>query len=187
MTLNILKIVYFSYFHLVMSYGVIFWGNSHLCNNIFKIQKSTIRIITDSGKYDSCRLLFKQLQILTLPSQYMFSLLVFVSKNRHLFLSNSDIHDKNTHHNCNLQPTTNLTLVQKGVLYSRSRIYNHLSIHIKILSSGLKHFKPKLKRFLIERTFYSLEKFYQLTFEWLWFPCVPSINLKWVLLLLRNH
>jgi hypothetical protein len=108
MTLNVLRTVYFSYFHLVMSYGVIFWGNSHLSNNIFKIQKRTIRIITNSGRYDSCRQLFKQLQILTLPSQYMFSLLVFVAKNRHLFLSNSDIHDKNVHHNCNLHlPTTN--------------------------------------------------------------------------------
>jgi hypothetical protein len=149
-----------------MSYGVIFWGNSHLSNNIFKIQKRTIRIITNSGKYDSCWELFKQLQILTLPSQYMFSLLVFVAKNRHLFLSNSDIHDKNTHHNCNLHlPITNLTLVQKGVLYSGSRIYNHLPTHIKTLSNDLKHFKSKLKSFFNEHTFHSLEEFYQLTFK----------------------
>jgi hypothetical protein len=98
--------------------------------------------------------LFKQLQILTLPSQYMLPLLVFVAKNRHLFLSNSDIHDKNKCHNCNLHlPTTNLTLVQKGVLYSRSRIYNHLPTHIKTLSNDLKHFKFKLKSFFIEHTF----------------------------------
>jgi hypothetical protein len=86
MTLNVLETAYFSYFHLVMSYGVIFWGNSHLSNNIFKIQKRTIRIISNSGKYDSCQQLFQQLQILTLPSQYMFSLLVFVAKNRHFFV-----------------------------------------------------------------------------------------------------
>ena len=142
-TLYALKTVYFSYFHSVMSYGVIFWGNSHLSNNIFKIQKRTIRIISNSGKYDSCRQLFNQLQILTLPSQYMFSLLVFVAKNRHLFLCNSDIHDKNTRHNCNLHlPTTNLTLVQKGVLYSGSKVYNHLPTHIKTLSNDLKILNP---------------------------------------------
>jgi hypothetical protein len=49
-------------------------------------------------KYDSCWQLFKQLQIPILPSQCLFSLLVFVAKNKHLFLYNSDIHDKNTHH-----------------------------------------------------------------------------------------
>jgi hypothetical protein len=92
MTLNVLRTVYFSYFHSVMSYGIIFWGNSHLSNNIFKIQKRIIRIITINGKRDSCRNLYKQLQILTLPSQYIFSLLVFVVKNRDLFLSNSKIH-----------------------------------------------------------------------------------------------
>jgi hypothetical protein len=163
-TPNVLKTVNFSYFYSIVSYGVIFWGNSHLSNNIFKIQKRKIRIISNSGKYDSCRKLFKQLQILTLPSQYMFSLLVFVAKNRHLLLCNSDIHEKNTRHNCNLHlPTTNLTLVQKGVLYSGSKVYNHLPTHIKTLSSDLKRFKSKLKSFFIEQTFYSTEEFYQLT------------------------
>ena len=110
MTFNVINSVYFSYFHSVMPYGIIFWGNSHLSTNIFKIQKQIIRIITNKGKCDSCRQLFQTLQILTVPSQYIFSLLVFVIKNRGLFLSNSDIHDINTRHNydCNL-PSTDLT------------------------------------------------------------------------------
>ena len=67
MTFNVLRTVYFFYFHSVMSYGIIFWGNSHLSTNIFKIQKRIIRIITNKGKRDSCRQLFKTIQIL--PSQ----------------------------------------------------------------------------------------------------------------------
>jgi hypothetical protein len=123
-----------------------------------------IIIITNNGKCGTFRNLFKQLQILTLPTQYIFSLLVFVVKNRDLFLSNSKIHDINTRYNYNLHlPTTNSTLVQKGVLYSGSRIYNHLPLHIKILFNDLKHFKSKLKSFLIEQTLYSLEEFYQVT------------------------
>ena len=39
MTLNVLRTVYFSYFHSVMSYGIIFWGNLHLSNNIFKYKR----------------------------------------------------------------------------------------------------------------------------------------------------
>jgi len=164
MTLDVLRMVYFSYFHSIMSYGIIFWGNSHLSSNIFKIQKRVIRIITNKSKRDSCRQLYKQLQILTLPSQYIFSLLVFVAKNRDLFLSNSEIHDINTRNNYNLHlPTTNLTLVQKGVLYSGSKIYNHLPYHIKALSDDLKLFKSKLKTFLMEHSLYSLEEFYQVT------------------------
>jgi hypothetical protein len=108
MTLDVLRMVYFSYFHSIMSYGIIFWGNSHLSSNIFKIQKRVIRIITNKSKRDSCRQLYKQLQILTLPPQYILSLLVFVAKNGDLFLSSSEIHDINTRTNYNLHlPTTN--------------------------------------------------------------------------------
>ena len=104
----------------------------------------------------------QQLQILSLPSQYIFSLLVFVIKNRGLFESNSEIHDLNTRSNHNLHlPSTNLTLVQKGVLYSGSKIYNHLSSNIKVLSNDSKLFKSILKSYLIEHTFYSLDEFYQ--------------------------
>ena len=39
LTLDVLRMVYFSYFHSITSYGIIFWGNSHLSSNIFKIQK----------------------------------------------------------------------------------------------------------------------------------------------------
>jgi hypothetical protein len=73
-----------------------FGGNSHLSGSIFKIQKIIIRIITNAGRWDSCCQLYKQLEILPLPSQYIFSLLVFVNKNRSLFSSHSEIHDKNT-------------------------------------------------------------------------------------------
>jgi NADH:ubiquinone oxidoreductase subunit 3 (subunit A) len=142
MTPNVLKTVYFLYFHPVMSYGVIFWSNSHLSNNIFKIQKRSIRIIANSGKYDSCRKLFRQPQIPTLPSQYVFSLLVFVAKNIHLIFLQFWYPRKYTRHNCNLHlPTTNLSLIQKGVLYSGSKAYNDLPTHIKTLSNDLKRFK----------------------------------------------
>jgi hypothetical protein len=121
-------------------------------------------IITTKSKRDTFRQLHKQLQILTLPSQYTLSLLVFVAKRRVLFLSNSEIHDINTRNNYNLNlPKTNLTLVQKGVLYSGSKIYNHLLHHNKALPTDLKLLKSKLKNFHMEHTLYSIEEFYVVT------------------------
>ena len=70
MSLNVLKMIYFSSVHSVMSYGIIFWGKSHHSDSICKIQKRIIRIITNTGRHDSCCQLYKQLQILPLPSQY---------------------------------------------------------------------------------------------------------------------
>ena len=71
--LKVLISIYFSYFYSLLTYGVIFWGNSPINKNIFKIQKGVIRIITNNPRRESCKHLFKQLKILTLPSQYIFS------------------------------------------------------------------------------------------------------------------
>jgi hypothetical protein len=98
MTQESLRIIYFSYFHSVMTYGIIFWGNTSYGSYIFEIQKTIIRIITNSRSRVSCRELFKKLKILPLPSQYIFSLLLLVIKNRDLFKSNSEIHSINTRH-----------------------------------------------------------------------------------------
>jgi len=156
------RMIYFSYVHSVISYGIVFWGNSHPSNSNLKIQKRIIRVITNTGSHDSCHQLFKQLQILSLPSQYIFSLLVSVNKNRGLFQSNSEIHDLNTRFNHNLHlPSTNSTLLHKAVLYTRSKIYNHLPSNIKVLSNDTKLFKSTLKSYLTEHTFYNLDEFYQ--------------------------
>jgi hypothetical protein len=39
MSLDVMKMIYYSYVHSVISYGIIFWGNSHLSDSILKIQK----------------------------------------------------------------------------------------------------------------------------------------------------
>jgi hypothetical protein len=72
----------------------------------------------------------------------------------------------NTRFSYNLHlPSANLTLVQKRLLYSGSKIYEyiHLPLNIKILSNDAKRFKSTLKSYLIEHTFYSLDEYYQST------------------------
>ena len=75
-----MMVVYFSYFQSVMTYGVIFWGNSTDRNKVFKLQKRAIRLITNSSNRTSCRRLFKELGILPVQSQYILSLALFVVK-----------------------------------------------------------------------------------------------------------
>ena len=45
MSLGVLRSTYFSYVHSIISYGILFWGNSSHSEEIFKIQKKIIRII----------------------------------------------------------------------------------------------------------------------------------------------
>ena len=111
MSLDVLRRTYFSYVHSIISYGIIFWGNSSHSEKIFKIQKIIIRIIMNSSKNASCQQLFKDLNILPIQSQYIFSILSFVTKNKDQFLSNSQVHKINTRQTSDLYvPTVNLTV-----------------------------------------------------------------------------
>jgi hypothetical protein len=129
MSLDVMKMIYYSYVHSVISYGIISGGYSRLIDSGSFQFKRIITVIKNSGGRETCRDLYKKLQILPLPSQYIFSLLFFINKNISCFITNSEIHYINTRHNHNLHfPFTNLTLVQKGVLFSGSKIYNLTTI-----------------------------------------------------------
>ena len=53
MSHNSLRIIYYSYFHSIMNFGLLFWGNSSCSLQVFRIQKKIIRIILGC-KVDSC-------------------------------------------------------------------------------------------------------------------------------------
>jgi hypothetical protein len=159
MSLDVLRS---TYFFSIISYGIIFWENSFYSEDIFKIQKRIIRIIMNSSRNASCRQLFKDLKY---PSNsfpiHIYSTLLFVTKNKDQFLSNSQVHKINTRQTFELYvPTTNLTVYQKGVCYSGIKIYNHLPTAIKDLSDYKNKFKLALKRYLLHYSFYSLEEYF---------------------------
>ena len=95
MSQEALKSVYDSYFHSLITYGIIFGGNSSYSSCIFRLQKKAVRTIMGSRSRDSCRELIKHLRILPLQSQYIFSLLIFIADNKNLFHVNSEIHSIN--------------------------------------------------------------------------------------------
>jgi hypothetical protein len=49
LSISALKMIYHSLFHSIMSYGIMFWGNSPHSPAIFKMQKSVIRILMGIG------------------------------------------------------------------------------------------------------------------------------------------
>ena len=153
--------IYNAYVHSIITYGLIFWGNSSHSISIFKIQKRIIRIITQSHHRASCRDLSKSLNILPLQSQYILSLVKFVVGNLDEFLTNSDIHSLNTRQKSHLHlPPTRMTKYQKGVHYMGIKIYNKLPPKIQSLANNKKLFYKTLKTFLLLGSFYTLEEFY---------------------------
>ena len=92
MSLDVFRSTYFAYVHSILSYGIIFWGNSSHSAEIFKVQKRIIRIIMNLSKNASCRQWSRELNILPVPSQYILSLLLFITKNKGQFMTSSQMH-----------------------------------------------------------------------------------------------
>jgi hypothetical protein len=113
--INTLKSIYFAYFHSIIRYGIIFWGNSSCSIKIFILQKKIIRILADAQPRTSRRSLFKKFQILPIPCQYIQSILNFVVNNQETFQTNLEIHNINTRNKHHLRrPNANLPCFQKS-------------------------------------------------------------------------
>jgi hypothetical protein len=96
----------------------------------------------NSSKNASCQQPFKELNILPIQSKYISSIILFVTKNKDQFLSNSRVHKNNTKQTSNLYaPTAYLAAYQNGVDYSGIKIHNHLPTAIKDLSGDKNTFK----------------------------------------------
>jgi hypothetical protein len=94
---NTLKIICYSYFHTIMTYGLIFWVSSTESIRIFRLQKKITRIMKGCKSKQSCRELFYEFGIFLLPTQYIFTLLIFINKNKKkLFITNPESHNYTT-------------------------------------------------------------------------------------------
>jgi hypothetical protein len=110
--------------------------------------KGIVRIIMGARTRDSCRELFKILQILPLTSQYIFSLALFVVNKKSLCMENSQLHNIKTGNNSILfHLSSHLMIYQQGPHYFGINVYNKLPCQIKNLSA-VKQFKRALNNFL---------------------------------------
>jgi hypothetical protein len=124
---QMLKVIYYSYFESIISYGIIFWGHCAGGMRVFRLQKRIIRIMTGCRSRDSCRDLFIDLKILPQPSLYIYHLILFLNKNNELYTTNNEIHNYCTRQHRNLrQPAASLAQYQNGVLYRGVRMYSSI-------------------------------------------------------------
>jgi hypothetical protein len=127
-----LKMLYYSLFHSVLTYVILFWGKSSNSQRFFILQKRAIRIITGQGNRISCRPFFKQSEILLLKSQYIYSILLLVITHKEYFMSDLTRYNIQTKQCDNFYlPTSSLTVFQHGVHYAGVTIFNNLPLEIK--------------------------------------------------------
>ncbi len=161
---NALLSVYYAQIFSVFSYGIAVWGNSSKSVDVFILQKRAVRIICNEPQRNSCRPFFIKLNILTFPSLYVLTLLLYVHSNLEKFEFNSEVHNYNTRNRNSIRTHfLRYSKSQKNWYCISTKLYNFLPSQIKNLTH--EKFKSKLKNILIAECLYRVDEFYDINFN----------------------
>lgn len=156
------KLLLAAYHGLILShirYAILVWGNSSLGNleRVFKIQKKAIRYMKGVHRLETCRPLFKELGLLTVPCLYIYEVIMYAKQNT--YTRNLDVHNYNTRHRSDYQMIRhNTTLFEQKPSYAGKKFINKLPQSLKECDN-LILFKKQLKTYLVVGTYYSIQEF----------------------------
>jgi hypothetical protein len=151
-----------------MQYEIIDWGNSCDSKKVFTLWNKIVRILMGIQSHNSCRDLFKRLELLTLPCVYIFSLINVITNNKQ-FQTKADVNSVNTRCKHYLpKPTANLSYFQKSAYYAGIKIFSNLPSDLESLMNEKILIKVALKLYLNPRSFYKYSvNEYLLSKKWL--------------------
>lgn len=162
-SVEVARSAYYGNIYPLLTYGIIFWGNSVLVNSTFVLQKRSLRVIYNMKSDDTLRPIFKGKKYLTLTGIYILELCLFVKNNPHLYPRKSEMRTRKTHmrgHDDLHLPTVKTRIFEKSTLVSSIRVFNHLPKYIQSLYGN--EFKTTLKKWLIDCVFYDLNEFFEM-------------------------
>lgn len=158
-SLSVLKIYYFAYFHAVISYNIIAWGSSPETQRLFLLQKRALRYMFGLSSHETCKPYFTKYDILTIPSIFIYNLLIYVKKNINQFKRLTDTHDYDTRGDNILEiPAHKHKKYENSPRYLAIKAYNKLPNNIKILSMPL--YKKKIKKILVKKAYYKIAEYF---------------------------
>jgi hypothetical protein len=129
------------------------------CRKIFRLQKKVIRRTSGIGRLVSCRNVFRDYKILNVPSLYILETSYFTKKHMTLLKSNEKLYEFNTRGKTNYHKfCCNTSQYQRSVTNMGVKLRNCLPDRLKTLKS-VKIFKNKVKRILLENSFYTVQEF----------------------------
>jgi hypothetical protein len=148
--------VYFAYFHSIMTYGILFWGQAADSSRVFILQKRAIRAILGTNSRDSCREAFKELNILTMPGVYIWECLLYARANLSDAPRNADFHEYNTRNRGDIRAVRHrLTKSCKSFTCISVRLFNKLPLEVRLMRGSI--FGGRMKAYLVHKTYYSVD------------------------------
>lgn len=155
--LNTLKMIYFAIFQSIVSYGIIFWGGSSSAERVFLTQKLAIRTIFHMKFRESCRGVFKENNILTLPGLYIYRILLFFHKNKLYFESCKNVNSTRRIYEY-FFPPHKLSSTEHSTFYMCLRLFNYLPRILRNIFD-FKIFKKTLFSMIMDCEPYSITEF----------------------------
>lgn len=153
---------YHGYVSSILRYGLILWGNSTDIAKVFLTQKKCIRAICGAGPMESCRPLFKRLGIITLTGLYILEIGSFTRKNPQFFkkYTQFDLRLRQRDVTRLVVPQDSSALSQKNCHAMMVKTYNKIPVDIRLLPDNL--FIIKLRKYVLEKCFYTLNEFFDM-------------------------
>lgn len=159
-TYSTARMAYFGNFHSVAVYGILVWGSSPAMHDVFLKQKKAVRILSSRKSRDSCRGVFPEIKILTVPSEFILSCLCYVHESRHTFKTGATTHQHNTRGQEKLTiPFHRISRSQQSTNYLGVKLYNKLPDKYKV--ADVAGFRKKAKQLLMRGAYYSVQEFLQ--------------------------
>lgn len=158
---DVVRSCYFATVHSLLQYGNELWGRAADWERVFRMQKRAVRILARVPRDTHARPHFKALGILTLPSILIFQIAVYVRENLNSFRTHADVHKYSTRNaaaNKLVTVARSLTKAAKQTQVAGPTVYNKLPENITS-APNINIFKYRLKRWLVEQTFYSYNEF----------------------------
>lgn len=151
--------VYYALVYPHLSYNVVLWGNATNWQKIFVAQKRILRLIFNLKQIETCKHIFKDNKIMTLPGIYLFKCLLIIKQNYSQLDKNCMFHTYETRYGDSISTKKhNTKMYEKSVLYAGSKFFNILPKPLKCINDYEK-FKYNLKIFMLDKCFYNIDEY----------------------------
>lgn len=158
---DVLKVVYFAHIQSRLSYGAVLWGSKAYSSKQFRIQRKAIRLTCDLPERNQCKESFEELEILTLPSNFVLQCLTYVEENLNNFVEQGISHGHQSRgRNNSITNRYEYASTQQTFLFIGVKLFNSLSEQFRGLQNLV--FKRRLKILLISNPIYTFQEFYEL-------------------------